>query len=385
VVAACKHAFRYLWPMQRKMRYLVFGVLGILAIGCSTDVDVNAPYDSRTVVFGLLDPRLDTQFVRINKTWLGDGNNFDIAQIRDSSEYPAGFVQGRMEALSGGNVVASYPINEIELDTKDEDGIFFAPEHRAYYFITPGGLETSRSYRLVLDLPDREVEAQTDVINVPLGAISTPPAGNPTFKINWASVNLNNQTTFFNPTFRWTTAANARRYEGTLLIYVTEKVYTNSSQTTLVEERLRVIEWNLGRLTTNNLAGGATVNLEANGEAFYNFLAARFPVDPNVKREMGVWDPVLQHSKCFDFVLAIANEDFNVFLDVSEPVTNIVQERPSYTNVSNGLGIWASRTTDRVNGIGMSEGSIRALVTGPITANRNFCFSNPFNEFYCGD
>lgn len=71
----------------------IFSLSAIAAISlaflssCETDVDLTAPYASTTVVFGLLDPQADTQFVKITKTFLGDGNLNDYAMIRDSSEY----------------------------------------------------------------------------------------------------------------------------------------------------------------------------------------------------------------------------------------------------------------------------------------------------------
>ena len=71
----------------------IFSLSAIAAVSlalfssCDTDVDLTAPYASTTVVFGLLDPQADTQFVKITKTFLGDGNLNDYAMIRDSSEY----------------------------------------------------------------------------------------------------------------------------------------------------------------------------------------------------------------------------------------------------------------------------------------------------------
>ena len=53
---------------------------------CSTDVDLTAPYDSIPVVYGLLELESDTQWVKINRTWLGEGNQLEAAQIADSSE-----------------------------------------------------------------------------------------------------------------------------------------------------------------------------------------------------------------------------------------------------------------------------------------------------------
>ena len=76
----------HLRPMKSIKLTLAILVVVIGFLRCTTDVDLNAPYSPFTVVFGLLDPGQDTQYVKINKTWLGAGNNFDYALIRDSSE-----------------------------------------------------------------------------------------------------------------------------------------------------------------------------------------------------------------------------------------------------------------------------------------------------------
>lgn len=367
-------------------KFIAFCVAVVaLAAACSTDVEVNAPYDSRTVIYGILDPSLDTQYVKINRTWLGPGNNTDIAMIRDSSEYPEGSFDARIEALFNGSPVASYPLLDTLLDDKDPNGIFFAPEHTAYYCLTPDGLEPGFDYRISIDFTDgREVSASTDVIENNPGAITFPPPGNSSFKLNWASV-TSNGTTYFNQTFKWTSAPNARRYEGTLLIHFIERVYSDANHTNLLEERPVTLEWRLGTVQTADADGGETMTLPVNGQSFYRFLESRLTPDPNIRREFGIWDPVEQISRAFDFVLTIANDDFNTYLDVNEPVTNIVQERPQYTNVENGLGIFASRLNQEVLGVGINEGSIVSLVQGPFTANLNFCSSNPFNQFYCGE
>jgi hypothetical protein len=73
--------------MIMKRFFLFLSLATLTLIGCETDVDLNAPYDSTTIVYGLLDPVQDTQWIKINKTFLGEGNNLDYALIRDSSEY----------------------------------------------------------------------------------------------------------------------------------------------------------------------------------------------------------------------------------------------------------------------------------------------------------
>ena len=64
----------------------------------------------------------------------------------------------------------------------------------------------------------------------------------------------------------------------------------------------------------------------------------------------------------------VANTELATYLDVSAPVTNIIQERPGYTNVNGGLGLWASRTTQGVYGLGYSTDTIEHLQEGDETA-----------------
>jgi hypothetical protein len=41
--------------------------------------------------------------------------------------------------------------------------------------------------------------------------------------------------------------------------------------------------------------------------------------------------------------LYAGSDDFTTFIDVNEPSTGIIQERPEFTNIKNGLGLFSSR------------------------------------------
>lgn len=371
-----------------KRIFLVFSVISVIAMTrCSTDVELSAPYDSSAVIFGLLDPGLDTQWVKINRTWLGDGNNIEIAAIRDSSEYADGAFVATVERWQGGNIVQTYNVNDTILDNKDTDGIFFAPEYKAYYFLSPGGLNTDSEYRLNLDFPGSDdVEATTNVIDIPPGAVQFPisPEDNAQFPgVQFAAVSQLG-TTYYTQNFDWIAADNASRYEAKLRIYVKEYVYTDDTWSELESTRDVELEWFVG---TQNVDPETTLSVgtDVNGQGFYQFLAANFDPDPRVRRELGYWDSNIEVARVFDFIVTMANDELDTYLDINEPVTNIVQERPNYTNVSNGIGLWASRATMIVEGVEITEGSIVALVQGEFTADLNFCSPNPNNAFYCGE
>ena len=160
-----------------------WGVLATVVVSatlwnaCSTEVDLTAPYDSIPVVYGLLELESDTQWVKINRTWLGEGNQLEAAQIADSSEYPAGSVAARIVELipSGtgeivGNELATgreWALRDTVLENKSTEGVFFGPSQRVYF--TPTGNEGLRDdmlYRLEATLPDGSTLQALSLIHI---------------------------------------------------------------------------------------------------------------------------------------------------------------------------------------------------------------------------
>ena len=366
--------------MLRKIKIAALALVIAGGIGCSTDVELNAPYKSQTIIFGLLDTQVDTQWVKVNRTWLGDGNNLDYALIQDSSEYQEDEFVGVVNELLNGNVENSYPLIDTLLDNKDEDGIFFGPQHKAYYILTPNGLNDDAVYQVSLDFVAKEdVSSSTNVIASVPGSITFPPQGNPNFKLNWATVDNFSNINYSDPVFKWSSSANASRYEASLNIYFTEHVWSDIQHTQLVSSTPRMLEWFLGNESASSENGGEVIDLKVEGIGFFRFLEARLTPDPFVTRSFGIFDEETQVSHGFDFVLTIANEDLDTYLSINEPITNIIQERPEFTNVINGLGLWASRSTEVATKIAYTTGTMRALRQSEITSALNFCSSNPFD------
>ena len=114
-------------------------VATMATFGCSTEVDLTAPYDSIPVVYGLLELQTDTQWVKINRTWL-EGNQLLAAQVADSSEYPSGSVDARILELipsSSGGIVGNelptgreWTLRDTLVDNKETSGIFLGQPAR---------------------------------------------------------------------------------------------------------------------------------------------------------------------------------------------------------------------------------------------------------------
>ena len=74
------------------------------------------------------------------------------------------------------------------------------------------------------------------------------------------------------------------------------------------------------------------------GDGFYKNIKAKVPYDPSVDR---VADSV-------DYVITVASDQLYNYMEVTNPSNTIVQEKPVYTNIVNGIGLFSSITDNTV-------------------------------------
>lgn len=363
--------------------------------GCSTEVNLTAPYDSIPVVYGLLEVDADTQWVKINRTWLGDGNQLVAAQISDSSEYSEGSVMAKIVELipseSGeivGNELATgveWMLQDTVMDNKSTDGIFFGPSQRVYYAsMSQRALREDRWYRLEALLPDgNELKATTTMVQSSAGSIERPPPNLSSYQMGFASVNPDGSATYPSFPFRWTSAPGASRYAASLKVNFQERYYADDELTLLDSVRDRTISLSLGTRQLNNPNNTQTLEESFSGERFYSELATRLEVNPRIRRVLGYYDGDTQIERALDFELQVANQDLAIYLDVNESTNSIVQERPLWTNVQGGIGLWASRTTLGVYNLGYLKQTMQHLQEGDLTAALNFCSPSPLSDYNC--
>ncbi|MFM9421973.1 MAG: hypothetical protein RIR06_434 [Bacteroidota bacterium] len=373
------------------LTYTFFGILfASLFSACETDVDLNAPYKSTTIVFGLLDPGADTQFVKITKTFLGNGNNLEYAQIRDSSEYQweeFNFIHLEEYNPNTGNILNTFNLQEMTITNKDVNGIFYGPEQTVYFLPTPNGLNSNAMYRIVVDFVSRpDVQAETNVIPATSVFFQSPQEN---LGLSLASVNTVTGAIDYRDevSIRWTPIDNAEIYDLSLRMYYKEKVYADDALTVLVSETTKFVDWNIGTFNADDLdLNSGYYNLTFNAEPYFAYLGNSIPTDNHVRREVGTYDG--NKTRAFELRMGLANEELKTYINVNSPVTGIIQERPSYTNILGGLGLFASRASSYVYNIPLEAGNnttnINALVNGIYTVDLNFCDPNPNNnEFSC--
>ena len=371
--------------MQVKLLLFLITIIGLSS--CTTDVDLTAPYKSIPVVFGLLDAEIDTQWVRINRTWLGDGDQTQVAQIADSSEYDPARLHAQFVEVINGIDGRVFELNDTLLHDKEDNGVFFAPEHRAYFVSTRSqdgdDLNPNASYRLEIVIDDTtEVEASTNMIALGLGNITQPPMGIDNLKMGFASVGTTN-VTYPDYTFKWSTTPGAARYDAAIRVHFMENYWADDFHTILDSSKYRTMEIPIGSLSPNDDDGGEQLSKIFGGSTFYSTLSTRLEKNIRITRELGIWDEDVQISRAFDFLLIVANDQLAIYLDINSPVTGIIQDRPEYSNIDGGLGLWASRTVQGVFGLGYTTDTIEHLQEGDETAELNFCTPNPLSDYTC--
>lgn len=72
------------------------------------------------------------------------------------------------------------------------------------------------------------------------------------------------------------------------------------------------------------------------------------------------------------YYFIVAGDDLNTYIEVSQPSNSIIQEKPSFTNIENGIGLFSSRFVQVVDSINLSQRTIDELRSNPLTKDLGF-------------
>ncbi len=338
-----------------RTRTLVCSSIGVLALfaGCSSDLEVNAPYKETPVVYGILNRSERTHWVLINKAFLGNDDALVYAQIPDSNEYTDSQLQNAVvEELNGSTVVNTFALNDTILNNR-LDGVFYNPVHKAYYFRTTSDLVQDHTYRFKATAKGVPLTASTAIVN---DFVINGTDANPNVKVGLVNTNGN----YVDYELNWNSGADGRRYE---VSYVFKYVEVRNG----TDSTYRSISFSLGSFITGGLNGGEEFSAIIDGQQFYQLIGSSIQDDPTVEKRV---------FKGLDFVFWVASEEFHTYLSLASPVTGIVEDRPDYTNVTNGYGLFGSRYFKSVNNKQLNAESVAELVQGTYTQDLGFCVPN---------
>lgn len=299
-------------------------MLGFLS-GCSTELDVNAPYKEVKVIYALLDPREPFQTVRISKGFQNEGRSAeDIARNSpDSSLYGPGILKVELlEVAKNGQIRRAFVLNDTIISPKDS-GLFYYPEQLVY---------KSPDFKI-----DSTVNYKVRVTNTRTGSISEASTSFVGRKLRIISPIQDNPSDPLTLAFSSTrnTELRLERFSGGAVMqaYLHWNIRTFTSPTEFYDE---VWSWNApNELSFNNDADNQARGFFAPA-AFWNFLRreadARGGATVFGRKIQNAWIEVVG-----------ASTEYKTYREVFNNYNSLTQSLPYYTNVSNGLGVVAFR------------------------------------------
>lgn len=324
---------------MKNWNFIIACFLVITVVSCDNEVDLNDEYVESTVVFGLLDASADTQFVRINKTFLQDGTNA-ISLASDPSNFNYSNLDVKLIKMSDSSV---YQLDTI-LKPK-EAGVFSSEKNIVYY--TDTAIYPDESYHLVVTRDDGTiVKAKTRTLEGL--TVKRPSSASRVLSVASQRLEMENYKFEVNYTYR------AARIFVTLEFKYFETINGITSPKSVLI--------NVGEFVNSALSNGvAEINFP--GQRFYKTIADSVPPTPYRKA-------VAINNNLIIRVYAV-DDDYQFFSQINGPLEGLLQVKPEYTNIENGLGIYASRSLAEYSGK-LESNSRTVLFTGALTGDRNF-------------
>jgi len=326
-----------------KKIYLILSVFVIIFTSCETDFDVNAEWEEVTVVYGLLDAGDEnkTQLIKINKAFLGKMDALQMAQYADSVNFNPNNLDVNIYKIKNGNIIDS-----VVLDTTimiKDAGDFSIDNNIIYTFENDNFLNSNSEYELLIknNLTGNEVSSITNIISgfdfdmgngFPFGFIETWIPGNPS------------ATKFSSTVVAW-----GQNYSDKGVQYQIDLIFNYQEGPKPFDEETAKDK---SIIYTTSVLDEIDI-FEFEGEKFFNFLKNELVQDPLIDREF----------LSIDLVMTVGSEDLKTYRIVNEPISGIVQERPQFTNINNGIGLFSSRFTKTRKGFDFADRTIDYLVS----------------------
>jgi len=277
---------------------------------CESDFDVNADWEDITIVYGILDAGKDTNFIRINKAFLGDENALIMANVSDSFNYNPNEISVLLYELNNGQ---EFFFDSLKYFVAGMDqGVFNNNNNIVYY--TNKNLNYNYSYKLTINKPNGEqVNVTTDIVE----ANSIIDGSGSTVRF------FDNITEQYRNYFvRCYPVTNGFLYEIFFRFHYKEWDFQS------LDTISKFIEWRI----INEENPNNSIDEFVLGERFFEKLSSLIEENSNKYRK----------AKYVEIIYSVATEELSNFIQVNSPNQSLLLEQPVYSNIENGLGVFSS-------------------------------------------
>lgn len=331
-------------------KYFLFASLlvTLFITACSNEFEVTTDWKDIPVVYGLLDLSDKAHYIRLEKAFLDPkGDAFDFAKIADSLYYENATV--KLEKLSTNQILTLQRVDG-NLEGLVRDSGIFADAPNWLYKIDSLSLDLKpgERIRIIIDRGNGLPEVTSEAAIIGNAKLNSPSATSDGFSFQ---VDLGTD-------LRWTAHDSAIIFDVTLFFQYAEYPFTDPSKL-----EFKTIEWpwakGLRRETSENV-----FKIEQDGFAFYDLLRNSIPVDETKKRIfVGI-----------DVEITSGGAALRDYVNVGLANTGITasQDIPTFTNMSEGKGVFSSINKFRIENIGLVSKTRDTLRAGYLTKNLNF-------------
>ena len=327
--------------MRKNLLWLVLLSVAFFA-SCSTDVNLYADYKQVPVIYGLLEARADTNFVKITRSFYVQGDPHETALNPDSSNYP-GKLDARIIEYCNGDSVRQIILDTITIREK-EPGLFYAPLQKMYYTTEtlPLNSKTKKySYKLKVVLPEYTLNTTTDLV------------GDGYFDVQSLGVNFSKE--YFDAVprrFLFRPAINASYYDVSFAFNFKEQRELDGDSVP------RTVQWHVGTYSDYELSTrmeGDFYVFFYRPEVFYYQLEEFIGNDTavGVKRFFGDY-PI-------DVIITAGGDKLDQYVHVSDALVGTVQSESDLSLIEGGYGVFSSRYTVR-HAVGLAGETVPDLV-----------------------
>ena len=345
---------------------------------CKNDVEIFAPQSDITVVYGLLSTADAVHQIKINRVFQGEDAVANLAKDPTLSEYEnleAVLFELNDNGFGGFDTTNQWTLIERTITNKDS-GFFYYPNQKIYEI--EAQLNNRRSYAIWIDKLDGSpiVEGNTEVIRS-TGNILTKPIPQSLSRIGLTLASPDGTEPLDKLALEMSMPIYAKVIEVYLDFSWNDEFHSGATPVP------HTISYKVGTYLATNVAtrdgDQSIVKGELNPTAFYEFIKAHAPVVPtgsDIKQRVALDVPL-------KFRFITGGTELNTYIEVSAPSTSLLETKPEYTNMTNGVGLFSCRHFDEKESK-MSGKSIVYLVDGDIMAGSKFCnYDNSTADFYC--
>lgn len=318
--------------MQKPIQlFMLFALISGIFTSCKNEVDIAADWKEIAVVYGLLNPTDDVQYLRIQRAFLDE----NIGAMKFADE-PDSFYFDTLEVFiseyRNGLEINSYKLERVDgnlIGLPKDSGAFQNKVNYLYRLdkkIHASTFLTDYSYNLTIFNPRTGYTVKASTTSLGRAEVDAP--------VSELSDNL---IVLANEGFVLAGAFQEGKYVRAYDMMMRIRVEEIDLSDTLSRETIEM-DWIMFRdRKTNSLRGFDDAAHRVPGSTFFSFIASQLDSTKNVKRRlMG-----------FDLFTIGSSLDLYTFINVNEPSIGIVQKKPEYTNIENGYGLFSSRHIDK--------------------------------------